>query len=512
MRVAWFSPVPPVRSGIAGRSAELIEALRERGLSIDVYIDAAASRSGGNVAADALAGASRKSEGGSAHDFVWRHRQRPYDLTVFQFGNSSHHDYAWPYALRYPGLVVLHDTHVHHARAALLLRERRVADYRAEFTFNHPQASPDLAEIAIAGLDSALYYEWPMVRTLVEASRLVAVHGEGARTELLQSLNHQLGTLPDQIVSIRLGEGEVLSDAAAEASRRRLRAALGFADEAIVFGIFGALTPEKRITQALAALSAVLPHAPNARLLLAGASAGHYDLRADITAHGLDDRVVVTGYLEADAEVTAHLAACDVTLNLRWPTARETSGPWLRALAAARATIITDLVHQADVPSLDPRTWTVNVVGLRDAGRGVRDTERSIREGDSVAHSTSSASTTPTSAPRTPDLGPRPADREAVCIAIDILDEDHSLRLAMRRLAADAGLRATLGRAARAWWYREHSVEAMVDDYLWAMARAVDRPVPRAELPAHLRDDGDRALRELLEPFGPDVTARIQAP
>src|SRR2546430_12142591 len=53
----------------------------------------------------------------------------------------------------------------------------------------------------------------------------------------------------------------------------------------------------------------------------------------------------------------SHLAACDVTLNLRWPTARETSGPWLRALAAARATVITDLVHHADVPSLDPRTW-----------------------------------------------------------------------------------------------------------------------------------------------------------
>ncbi|PYR93728.1 MAG: hypothetical protein DMF84_07925 [Acidobacteria bacterium] len=71
----------------------------------------------------------------------------------------------------------------------------------------------------------------------------------------------------------------------------------------------------------------------------------------------------------------------------------------------------------------------------------------------------------------------------------------------MRRLATDAGLRAALGRAARAWWQREHSVEAMVDDYLWAMARAVEQTAPRIEVPAHLRDDGDRALRELIEPF-----------
>ncbi len=470
MRVAWFSPLPPVRSGIAGRSAELIAALRRRGITIDVYLDEPVAR----MAPD----------GHSAHHFIWRHRQQPYDLTLFQFGNSSHHDYAWPYAFRYPGLVVLHDTHIHHARAALLLRGKRVSDYRTEFTWNHPHASPDLAEIAIAGLDSALYYQWPMVRTLVETSRLVAVHGEGARADLLHSLDPQ-PSKPDQIVSIRLGEGEALSDEVAEACRRRVRTALGLADAAIVFGIVGGLTPEKRISQALRALAAVLPHAPHARLLLAGAPADHYDVRADVAAHRLEDHVVITGYLESDAEVTAHLAACDVTLNLRWPTARETSGPWLRALAAGRPTIITDLAHMGGLVSLDPRTWTVNQasgVGLQALGAASQRSEA------------------------------RSPEPEAVCVAIDILDEAHSLRLAMRRLATDADLRARLGRAARAWWAREHSVDVMVEDYVWAMARAVERPAPSVELPIHLRDDGERTLRGLIEPFGPSVTARIPAP
>jgi glycosyltransferase involved in cell wall biosynthesis len=497
MRVAWFSPIPPVRTGIAGRSAELIEKLRARGVTIDVYTDTHPSHQPRTVAADALAGADRQSDGRSAHDFVWRHRQQPYDLTVYQFGNSSHHDYAWPYAMRYPGLVVMHDTHLHHARAALLLRERRVDDYRAEFTWNHPGVNPDLAEIAVAGFDSALYYTWPMVRTLVEASRLVAVHGAGARRDLLEWLNQQAATSSDRIVSIRLGEGEVLSDEAADAARRRVRARLELADEAVVFGIVGGLTPEKRIPQALAALAAVWPHAPRARLLLAGAPADHYDVAADIAAHGLHDRAVVTGYLESDRDVTEHLAACDVTLNLRWPTVRETSGPWLRALAAGRATIVTDLVHQADVPSLDPRTWAMNAAAVRDAAGGMRDAERGMREPEREAREAF-----PDHGLRVPSTGSRLPDCEAVCVAIDILDEDHSLRLAMRRLAVDADLRARLGGAARAWWKREHSVDVMVDDYLWAMARAVERAVPQVELPAHLRDDGDRVLRELTEPFG----------
>src|SRR4029450_2812222 len=114
MRLAWFSPFPPVKTGIASVSAELVAALRRRGHEIDCYPEAC------------------------AHDFVWRGRLAPYDLILYQFGNSSHHDYEWAYALSYPGLVVLHDTRLHHARAAFLLRERRVADYRAEFIVNHP--------------------------------------------------------------------------------------------------------------------------------------------------------------------------------------------------------------------------------------------------------------------------------------------------------------------------------------------------------------------------------------
>src|ERR671911_1360848 len=123
MRIAWFSPMPPVRTGIASCSAELVTALRRRH-QIDVYGD--------------------KAPGGeSAHDFVWRHRLHRYDLTVYQVGNSSHHDYLWPYLFRFPGLTVLHDGHLHHARAAALLRTRRASAYRAEFSANHPATHQD---------------------------------------------------------------------------------------------------------------------------------------------------------------------------------------------------------------------------------------------------------------------------------------------------------------------------------------------------------------------------------
>ena len=435
-RLAWFSPLPPVRSGVAAYSAEVVMALRAEH-EVDVFTD-------------------RPAPGGrSAHDFIWEHQQRPYDLTVYQLGNSSFHDYIWPYLFRYPGLTVLHDAHLHHARAAQLLRVKRVADYREEFKANDRAAGPEMAELAVKGFDTYLYYSWPMRKLAVDASKVTAVHA----ALMADALRDESPSAA--VETIRLGHGESVTGEEAQVARGRVRERYGIDHDDVVFGVFGALTPEKRLPQILDAFAEVHRYAPRARLMLAGATASHYDLAADIERRNLGALVVQTGYLP-DGELTAHLVACDVSMNLRWPTAREMSGPWLRALAAGRATVVVDLAHTADVPSLDPRTWTIS--HARPAGQ------------------------------------PAP---EPIAVAIDILDEAHSLRLAMRRLALDAGLRARLGAAAADFWHREHSMQRMLDDYRQVIPRALERPAPQipSAWPAHLVDRGQRQLDELLKPF-----------
>ena len=430
--------MPPVRTGVAAYSADAVSALSAE-YAIDVFTDQPAP------------GAR------SAHDFLWEHQQQPYALTVYQLGNSSFHDYIWPYLFRHPGLTVLHDAHLHHARAAQLLRVKRAADYRAEFVANHPEAPADMAELAVAGFDNFLYYRHPMRKVVVEASRVVAVHA-------LPLVEELAAECPDAVVEhIRMAHGEAVDAGRARDERQQVRRSLGVSDDQVVFGVFGALTPEKRLPQVLDAFADVRRYATGARLLLAGAAASHYDVAADIDRLGLADVVIRTGYLPDEA-LTGHLLACDVSINLRWPTAREMSGPWLRALAVGLPTIVVDLEHVADVPSLDPRSWT-------------------------VAHSR-------------PTGHPSPAP---VTVAIDILDEAHSLRLAMRRLATDGGLRTGLGAAAAAHWRREHSLERMVGDYRRAITRAMERPVTTAAAanwPAHLTDRGDRRLNELLGSMG----------
>ena len=445
-RVAWFTPLPPVRSGVARYSVEVLSPLGHH-FEIDVFVDTAERHAPSGVTGVF-----------SAHDFVWKHVADPYALIVYQLGNAPCHDYMWPYLVRFPGLVTLHDGQLHHSRARRLLEEKRPEHYRAEFRYNHPDADPCMTELGVAGLLGALTQLWPMRRVVLASSRLVLVHN----TRLAEELREEDADVAVDVVEMGVPEQPALAH-----MRELVRTRFGLPRDAVLFAAFGKVTPEKRIAQALRALAALTPETPW-HLMLCGERVDHYDPRADAQQLGIADRVTVTGYVDED-EMPGYVAATDVCFCLRWPSSRETSASWLRCLAAGKPTIVTDLVHLTDVRSLDPRDWTV-------AGRPAR-----------------------------PDpLGPVV---RAACISIDILDEGHSLGLALRRIATDRDLRETLGRAARELWTERFTLDRMALGYQRAMERVCGTPADtpgRGELPPHLRCDGTELSRAILAEFGLD--------
>ncbi len=230
----------------------------------------------------------------------------------------------------------------------------------------------------------------------------------------------------------------------------------------MIVGAFGGVTPEKRLPELLAAVAAVAERSPQLHLLVVGARAAHYDVMADAAAHGLAGRVHVTGFVD-DRELGAYLAATDICACLRWPSNGETSASWWRAMAAGRATIVTELAHQPDLTVVDPRGWRT--------------------------------------------LGP--AGAAPVAVGIPILDEHRTLVEALEVLARSAMTRDELGRAARHSWQERHTLGHMAEAYRALLPRAADRPVPDVELPAHLRIEGDEHLAALLAPFGVDTPAGV---
>lgn len=458
MRLAWFTPWPPQPTGVAGRSLDVTRELARRDHAIDVFVDAGEVLVTGRWPNTPPAPGEVRVQ--SAHDFIWRHGRDPYDLVVYQIGNSTLHEFIWPYLFRWPGLVVLHDARLHHARGRALLRRGKRKAYRAEFRFNHPDAGEG-AEIGVRGFSGVYYYQWPMVRTVVESARLVATHARGTQMQLAE-------TFPGRtIVHIALGMGR--RELVSEVRRSEVRTSWAMPAGAVIFGVFGGLTHEKRIDVILRAFAAARTRLPHARLVLGGTASASLDLDAEISSLGLGDVVHRLPPLD-DQQFEDSIALVDVSLNMRWPTALEMSGPWVQAIAAGRPTIIADLAHLTDIPTLDPRTW------------------------------------------RRPGPGPQSmdADAEAIAVGVDLLDEEHSLRLAIERLGESAALRERLGAAARRYWEREHTLERMTDDYQRAISRAAAFDAPAVTRPAHLRPDPLAFARSLAEPFGAGAVAGVE--
>src|SRR5207302_9663109 len=61
------------------------------------------------------------------------------------------------------------------------------------------------------------------------------------------------------------------------------------------------------------------------------------------------DGVTFTGYVE-DAEFAAHFAAVDRLVNLRYPSAGETSGTLIRAFEAGKPVAVSDYAQFAELP------------------------------------------------------------------------------------------------------------------------------------------------------------------
>ena len=94
-----------------------------------------------------------------------------------------------------------------------------------------------------------------------------------------------------------------------------------------------------------------------------------------------------------------------------------------------------------------------------------------------------------------------------IVVSIDPRDEEHSLALALRRLATDAQLRESLGAAAHEWWRQHATLDHAVQAWRSILAEAITvTPSPRpSNWPRHLTANGTERARDLLAEFGATV-------
>lgn len=327
-KLAFVSPLPPERSGIAGYSAELLPALAAH-YEIDLILDQA------TLDAPQLAGLC----GQQTAEWFMEHGHE-YDRVVYQFGNSTYHEYMFPLLERHPGTVVLHDFYLSGLMAHLELHGGGLQWSQALYE-SHGWGA--VAERFHASPLSDAVYAFPANFPVLRQALGVIVHSEHA----LRLANEWYGPeLTEEWALIPLLRTPAACDR--EGARQRL----GLAADDFVVCSFGMLGPTKLNHRLLEAWrQCELSRAPGTRLLFVGEQQrGPYGSALEKELASGPGNVQVTGWVDNQA-YQDYLDAADIAVQLRCLSRGETSAAVLDCMNHGLPTIAN---REGSMADLDP--------------------------------------------------------------------------------------------------------------------------------------------------------------
>jgi glycosyltransferase involved in cell wall biosynthesis/SAM-dependent methyltransferase len=293
--------MPPSRSGIADYSEALVA---ELGKLVDLEIFSSAA---------------------NPYD------PAQFDAAIYHLGNNPHHDFVYDAAIAHPGIVVMHEANLHHLIAHVTIRRNDWDAYVTEAELNGGSTARQRAELARTLTVGPDYEGCKMIRRVVDSAKGIIVHSQFMVDEM-----HAAG-YRGPIVTIPHGAWVPQIDGAP------FRMNLGLDENAPLVGVFGHLKPYKRIKEALRAFRRVVKERPEARMILVG------EPHADVQLDSLPPGVKLIGFAEI-GEFVGYMAACNIVLNLRYPTVGESSGSLLRALGLGKAVLVSDIGSFAEFP------------------------------------------------------------------------------------------------------------------------------------------------------------------
>ncbi|MFC5461349.1 glycosyltransferase [Massilia niabensis] len=328
-RLAYVSPLPPTRSGIAAYSADLLPELAQH---YDIELVLAQEGVDDPALQDRFPQHSSEWFDANAHTF---------DHIVYQFGNSEFHTHMFGLLERHPGVVVLHDFFlsgvINHAEA-----EHPLPNHYCRSLYLAHGYGALVEEKEQDRTTSCLTY--PSNKQVLDRALGVIVHSHHA----VDLANRWYG--PGFAAGWRVLPLVCLRPGADTADRAQVRAELGFGAGDFVVCSFGILSAPKcndRLVEAW--IDSTLARDPHCHLVFVGEiAAGRFGLalRDRIAAH---PRIKVTGYAST-ALYRRYLAAADAAVQLRAGSRGETSGAVLDCLSYGLPVIVNAHGSAAEVP------------------------------------------------------------------------------------------------------------------------------------------------------------------
>lgn len=313
-RLAFVSPIPPDRSGVAYYGATLLPEL-----ATHYEIELVVGEPEPDIRWKSLL---------PVRTLHWfRENAGRFDRIIYQFGNSSFHAHMFDLLERFPGVVVLHDFFL----SGIQYHLGRDAWSKAVLLSHGIEG---LIELDRLSPDAAIRV-FPANLPVLQNATGIIVHSEWARDLALQwygeGASAEWKVIPHARASAKPGD-----ELRAEARR-----ALGFDEGDIVVCTFGHVAATKLSCELIEAFADVAEQAGSRlRLVIAGQADGPYGERVMSLLRDLrlGGRAEITGWLD-EQSYDRYLHAADIAVQLRAMSRGESSGAVLDCMGRGLAVI-----------------------------------------------------------------------------------------------------------------------------------------------------------------------------
>lgn len=332
LKINWFSPLPPARSGIAQNYTMQVLPALARYYEVVLWTDQ------DQVAPEVqrLAHVARYAPDAPP----WREINDG-TISIYHLGNQPDlHGGIWQVCMCQPGIVVLHDLRLHDFFFTFWVRHRQDrASYLAALERWYGEAGRRAGEAFCGGGISpeSMAQKFPLTREALRGALGGITHSSRALAELKETpacpiiaLNHPY--------------------AAAGESRYRqwltVRKAAPHPPYRLV--VFGYLSRNRRLEAVLEALAGI-PEREQIRLDVCGQLWDKGHIRTQIERLGLSSLVKLLGFLP-ESLVEQELSTADLAINLRYPSMGEASGSQLQFWDYGLPTLVTRTGWYASLP------------------------------------------------------------------------------------------------------------------------------------------------------------------
>jgi glycosyltransferase involved in cell wall biosynthesis len=331
LKIAYFSPLNPIKSGVSDYSEELLEYLAGYG-HIELFID------------DYRPSSSWLYDFFEIHNYrriFENHGKNNHDIHIYHMGNNDHHSHIYRVCLEYPGVVVLHEPTIHHLIFSQTVGNNCLREYLRELDFCYKTERSKIVKITLQDRDEDSWYDYPLIDRIVDSSMGIIVHSDFARQKVLEA--NPLARV--RIIPMHYAPPPHHPKRSVEL----VRETLGLRTDEFLVGSLGYMTSSKRINSLLRVIADLRGQGYKVKLLLVGEILPGCDALRWIEELGLGGEVLVTGFVDKRT-FYEYLNIPDICVALRHPSAGETSSSVIKMMGAGRPVVVTDDYALSELP------------------------------------------------------------------------------------------------------------------------------------------------------------------